>query len=221
MRHGAQLAALIELVACDPQTVLDAKAVHEALRWAPREPRRPGREAAAGLAVIVVAALAVVVGRHPTAASIVYPPDDAIYPSGFKRDGAEIVRYMELAVMPWARRVLGPLVGGSDRVTCNTCHGARAAERGWQMPAVTALPEPDFRALGWEVRSGNMDTQMRNAIYGYIAEGDKQARAAYMRKVVMPGMAALLHRPAYDFTRSYEYNRSRLAFGCYHCHRVR
>jgi len=37
----------------------------------------------------------------------------------------------------------------------------------------------------------------------------------------MPGMAALLHRPAYDFTRSYEHNRSRNALGCYHCHRVR
>jgi hypothetical protein len=42
-----------------------------------------------------------------------------------------------------------------------------------------------------------------------------------MRQVVMPGMARLLHRPPYDFTRSYEYNRTRAAFGCYHCHRVR
>ena len=42
----------------------------------------------------------------------------------------------------------------------------------------------------------------------------------YMREVVMPGMARLLHRPAYDFTRPYEYNRSRRALGCYHCHQV-
>ena len=41
-----------------------------------------------------------------------------------------------------------------------------------------------------------MDAQMRNAIYGYFAESDKQAKAAYMREVVMPGMARLLHRPA-------------------------
>jgi hypothetical protein len=42
-----------------------------------------------------------------------------------------------------------------------------------------------------------------------------------MRKVVLPGMARLLKRPAYDFTRAYEYNRTRAAFGCYHCHKVR
>jgi len=65
-----------------------------------------------------------------------------------------------------------------------------------------------------------MDTQMRNAIYGYSADTDKQNKAAYMREVVMPGMARLLHRPAYDFTQPYEYNRTHFAFGCYHCHRV-
>ena len=57
-----------------------------------------------------------------------------------------------------------------------------------------------------------MDAQIRNAIYGYLAQSDKQAKAAYMRETVMPGMARLLHRPAYDFTQPYEYNRSRLAF---------
>ena len=88
------------------------------------------------------------------------------------------------------------------------------------MPAVAALPEPHFKQLGWELYSTAMDAQMRNAIYGYLAESDNQARAAYMRQVVMPGMARLLHRPAYDFTKSYEYNRTRAAFGCYHCHRV-
>jgi hypothetical protein len=62
---------------------------------------------------------------------------------------------------------------------------------------------------------------MRNAIYGYLAESNKQARAAYMREVVMPGMADLLHRPAYDFTKAYDYNRSHHALGCYHCHRVK
>jgi hypothetical protein len=41
-----------------------------------------------------------------------------------------------------------------------------------------------------------------------------------MREVVLPGMARILKRPAYDFTRSYEYNRRRAGFGCYHCHRV-
>jgi hypothetical protein len=41
-----------------------------------------------------------------------------------------------------------------------------------------------------------------------------------MREVVMPGMAKLLRRPAYDFTKTYELNRRQGAFGCYHCHRM-
>ena len=90
--------------------------------------------------------------------------------------------------MPWARIALGRIKGGPERVTCETCHGVDRMDRGWQMPAVAALPEPHFRQLGWELSSTAMDAQMRNAIYGYLAESDNQARAAYMRQVVMPGM---------------------------------
>jgi hypothetical protein len=85
---------------------------------------------------------------------------------------------------------------------------------------VAALPKPNVTNGGWEIYSASMDAQTRNAIYGYIAESDKQAKAAYMREVVMPGMARLLHRAPYDFTKPYDYNRTRQAFGCYHCHRV-
>ena len=41
-----------------------------------------------------------------------------------------------------------------------------------------------------------------------------------MRSSVMPEMARLLGRPAYDFTQSYQDNRVRAAVGCYHCHQV-
>ena len=88
------------------------------------------------------------------------------------------------------------------------------------MPAVSALPEPDVKDRGWEIYTSTMDAQMRNAIYGYLAESANQQKAAYMREVVMPGMARLLRRPAYDFTRAYEFNRTRHALGCYHCHQV-
>jgi hypothetical protein len=91
------------------------------------------------------------------------------------------------------------------------------------MPAVPALPRLDVRSRGWEIynsESGRLDAQMRNAIYGYAADPGKQTRAAYMREIVVPGMARLLHRAAYDFTKAYDYNRSRHAIGCYHCHRV-
>jgi hypothetical protein len=128
---------------------------------------------------------------------------------------------MTREVLPWARTALAPIVGGADRVTCHTCHGADADANEWRMPAVAALPLPDVTTRGWETFGGQMDAQMRNAIYGYVAESDNQAKAAYMREVILPGMAALLHRPPYDFTRPYDYNRSHLAFGCYHCHRVK
>ena len=141
--------------------------------------------------------------------------------NGLKRPRAEIVRFMQDEIMPWARATLGPLKGGSYRITCETCHAKNPEARDWRMPAVAALPRPDVKTAGWEHYSGAMDAQMRNAIYGYVAESDKQAKAAYMRELVMPGMAQLLHRPAYDFTRPYAFNRSRQAFGCYHCHRVK
>jgi hypothetical protein len=116
---------------------------------------------------------------------------------------------------------LARITGSPARVTCRTCHGAQPELSDWQMPAVATLPRPAIREAGWEHYGGVMDAQMRNAIYGYGSASDNVERAAYMREVVMPGMAALLHRPAYDFTRTYEYNREQFAFGCYHCHKVK
>ena len=220
IRRGAQLAALVELLAGDPQASLDAAAVQAALDWEPADGQR-ARETVAVAVAAVVAVFAVTVGLQSSSpAPVAYPSDDAISPRGLKRSDREIIAFMESVVMPWARVVLGRIKGGAENVTCETCHGDDARERAWQMPAVAALPEPHLRQLGWELPGTTMDSQMRNAIYGYLAESDNQARAAYMRQVVMPGMAKLLHRPAYDFTRSYEYNRTRAAFGCYHCHRV-
>jgi cytochrome c553 len=127
---------------------------------------------------------------------------------------------MEREVMPFARRVLAPLVGTAEDVTCETCHGEDAVSRNWKMPGVRALPEPQLRLAGLERARLWLDPQMRNAVYGYLAEEDNQSTAAYMRQVVMPGMAKLMNRPAYDFSRSYGYNRARAAVGCYHCHLV-
>lgn len=221
VRHGEHLAALLELLSGEPRAPLDAEALDAALRWDPRAPSTGRREALAGIAAVMVAVFGVVIGLHGTAAPVVYSPEDPIYPGGEKRDRGEIVRFMEVEVMPWARITFGRIKGGPDRVTCDTCHGANADRREWHMPAVAALPEAEVRDSGWEHYSDRMDAQMRNAIYGYRAESEKQARAGYMREIVLPGMARLLHRPAYDFTKPYEYNRSRLAFGCYHCHRVK
>lgn len=220
VRPGPQLAALIELLAGDPQASLDAASVDAALAWDPGASR--GRRGAIVAAFSAMVAVLVVVAslQSSTPALVRYTPDDPIAPNGKKRSEQEIVAFMEAVVMPWARQALAPIAGGVEKISCHTCHGVDAGERSWQMPAVAALPEPHFRELGWELNGGRLDAQVRNAIYGYLAESDKQDRAAYMREVVLPGMAGLLHRPPYDFTRSYEYNRTRAAFGCYHCHRV-
>jgi hypothetical protein len=221
VRHGPQLAALLELLAGDPQASLDAAAVDAALAWEPAD-GRGARKAVAAFVAAVAAVFAVTVGLQSSSTPpVLFASDDAISPAGLKRSDREITAFMESVVMPWAREALGRIKGGPENVSCETCHGADASDRSWQMPAVAALPDPHFKQLGWELYSTAMDAQMRNAIYGYLAESDNQARAAYMRQVVMPGMARLLHRPPYDFTKSYEFNRTRAAFGCYHCHRVR
>ncbi len=220
VKRGAQLAALLELLASEASPAMDEAAVQAALRWTPRWERgRVGQVFAAAL-VAGVAGAAVVVGLRGEAASIAYPAGDAIYPGGVKRDREAIVRFMETEVLPWAKTTLGPLKGGPDRVTCQTCHGPRPEQQEWRTPAVAALPEPHVRPIGTPETADVVDAQMRNAIYGYLAESDNQAKAGYMRKVVVPGMARLLGRPAYDFTKTYEYNRTRFAIGCYHCHMV-
>jgi hypothetical protein len=221
IRRGAQLAALLDLIAARPHPPVDASAASAILSWEPRSERHGFRDAFLVLVAVFVVVLGIGTGLHGRAAGIAYQPDDAVYPGGEKRSHEEIVRFMETTVMPWARETLGPIKGGPDRVTCSTCHGESADKREWAMPAVAALPQPEVAMRGWEIYSEAMDAQMRNAIYGYVAEADNQTKAAYMREVVMPGMARLLHRPAYDFTKPYDYNRTRAAFGCYHCHQVR
>jgi hypothetical protein len=205
----------------ETELAIDAALVEEAVRAA--APVSARSIAVAALASVGLAFLAIqLTGEEP---AIVYPKNDAIYPGGVKRDTAEIVRFMERDVMPWARHALGPVVGGADRVTCATCHGAEGKARGWAMPGVSELPYPKVRAgpfgsaelYAWL----SPDPQLRNAVYADLAQDDRQATAAYMRQIVMPGMARLLGRPAYDFASSYGANRSQFAFGCYHCHRVK
>jgi hypothetical protein len=217
--RGAPVAALIEWLSGQPHVgAVDIDALQAALEWEPlRTSHGVGRAVTAILAT-AGALFAAAIALHGSLRPIHYSALDPISPSGQKRSRPEIVRFMETEVMPWARNALGPLKGGADRITCETCHGRDAAARDWRMPSVTALPAPDLRDLGWERYNGVMDAQIRNAIYGYLAESEKQARAGYMREIVVPGMAKLLQRPAYDFTQPYEFNRSRNALGCYHCH---
>jgi hypothetical protein len=216
--NGPELAALIELAASDPQHSVNGTAALAAIAWRPRS-RALARALVPALVLLAVLALAVTVGLDGRAAvRTTYGPDDPIAPNGEKRPREDIVLFMEQEVMPWARTVLGPITGG--RVTCATCHSDAAEGREWRMPAVAKLPEPHIRLLGSDALRTKLDPQAHNALFGYLAEADNQTKAAYMREVVLPGMARLLRRPAYDFTRPYWHNRERLAFGCYHCHKV-
>ena len=167
-------------------------------------------------AVVLLTFVFVVIGLSGHEVRVAYGVDDPIRPNGVRRSREDIVAFMEGEVMPWARTALEPVVG-SGRVTCETCHGADAEEKGWRMPAVRALPEPAVREVA---SAAGSDSQMRNALHGYVAEERNLTIAAHMRGVVVPGMAALLRRPAYVFAKTYEYNRARDAFGCYHCHVV-
>jgi len=221
VRRGEQLAALVEILSSDEaRTKVDPEGARAALSWRPQTAAVRYAEPLIALAVVAVAVAAMAIGLRGGAAVVTYAADDEIYPGGVKKDREAIVRFMESIVMPWAKQALGPLKGGPANVTCATCHGSDPPALDWRMPAVSALPKPDVSVSGWEVYSSAMDAQMRNAIYGYVAESDNQTKAAYMREVVMPGMARLLHRAPYDFTRPYDFNRTRSAFGCYHCHRV-
>jgi hypothetical protein len=225
IHHGPQLALVLQLRAtelfADDTRALDPEFFRSALKPVAASVLRVRQGFA--LAATIMLALAsgvVVLMRQSSLPPVVYAGDDAVAPHGDRRPTEEIMAFMEREVMPFARHALGPLVGGAENVVCETCHGEDGAQRSWRMPGVRALPEPQLRLAGLERARLWLDPQMRNAVYGYLAEEDKQSIAAYMRQVVMPGMARLMHRPAYDFAKSYGYNRSRAAVGCYHCHLV-
>jgi len=223
IRHALPVQGVLQILTGDrrPPPTDAAETLRQMLAWEPRAFRRRMRRRLLAATALTTAIFGVAIGVHGTPAQVEYPADDEVYPSGHKKDQRAIAEFMETQVLPWARTALAPVVGGPDRVTCETCHGPQPEARHWAMPAVAALPKPDVVGRGWERYNSTMDAQMRNAVYGYLAESDNQATAAHMREVVMPGIARLLHRPAYDFTRSYEYNRTHFAIGCYHCHRVK
>lgn len=223
IHHGPQLALVLQLRVTElfEGKALDAEFFRSAL--GPAAPSilrpRPGIALGGFLVFALVLSLAGLASKS-SLPPVVYADDDPVAPHGDRRGTKEIAAFMEREVMPFARSALGPIVGGADKVSCETCHGADAAQRNWRMPGVRALPEPELRLAGLERARLWIDPQIRNAVYGYIAEEHNQSVAAYMRQVVMPGMARLMRRPAYDFAKSYGYNRARAAVGCYHCHLV-
>ena len=64
VRRGAQLAALLELLAGDPRAPREADAVRSALAWEPRQPALDLRGALAGFIGVLIAIVAVAAGRR-------------------------------------------------------------------------------------------------------------------------------------------------------------
>jgi hypothetical protein len=225
IHHGPELALVLQLRAselfCGGADTLDASFLRSALDPHASSILSPHRGALLAATVVFALIFGIIgLARHSPLPPVVYTDDDPIAPHGSRRSTDAIAAFMEHEVMPFARKTLAPLVGGTSNVTCETCHGSDARQRGWRMPGVRALPEPELRLAGLERARLWLDPQIRNAVYGYLAQEGKQSVATYMRQVVMPGMAKLMHRPAYDFAQSYGYNRARAAVGCYHCHLV-
>jgi hypothetical protein len=225
IHHGPQLAFILQLCATelfgDDTRAFDADFFQSAIGPVAPSLLQPRHGFAFAASVAFALILGFVALTHQSSLPpVIYAEDDPVSPHGDRRSTEQIIAFMERDVMPFARDALGPLVGGAENVRCETCHGSDAAQRQWRMPGVRALPDPELRLAGLERARLWLDPQMRNAVYGYIAEDGNQSVAAYMRQVVMPGMARLMHRPAYDFAQSYGYNRARAAVGCYHCHLV-
>lgn len=150
-----------------------------------------------------------------------YAEDDPIrFPDGRKRPREEIVRFMRREVMPFAKKYLAPVVGGADKVSCETCHGKNPEARDFRMPAVAPLPNTVVVGAMTRRSAEEEDVQLHNALVGELSDSGKAARAEYMRRLILPRMASLLRRPTYDRLRTYEYNKERGAFGCYHCHQL-
>src|SRR5215475_15640874 len=116
VRHGAQLAALLDLTSAEPTLGWDQQSVRAALKWKPRARIAGYREAALSVLTLVLAVFLVDISLHGKAAAVIYPSDDAIYPNGQKKDRGTIVGFMEQEVMPWARAALAPLKGGPENV---------------------------------------------------------------------------------------------------------
>jgi cytochrome c553 len=159
-------------------------------------------------------------GNRPIAEPTYSAADPVRFPDGRKRPREEIVRFMRTEVLPFAKTYLAPVVGGADKVSCKTCHGNDPQARDFRMPAVAALPNTAIVGAMTRRSATETDVQLHNALVGELSDAGKAARAEYMRRVVLPKMAALLRRPTYDRLRTYEFNKERGAFGCYHCHEL-
>ena len=177
-----------------------------ALAWEPHVAlRRRARSDLAALAVVVVAVFGDCGIECAGGTALSSPTRRTIRsaPNGDKRSRAEIS-----ALHGSRRDAVGARGARTDQGRRGPRHVRDMPRRARRRAAVADAGVAGAAAAGCQRR--RMGTLQRarwtrrcaTRSTATLAESDKQAAAAYMREVVMPGMARLLHRPAYDFTRS-------------------
>jgi hypothetical protein len=105
-------------------------------------------------------------------------------------------KYMKTTVLPAAKKLFAEFDAKKyKKVTCQTCHGAKAAESEFKMPSaeLPKLPQPTDRA-GFEALAAK-----------------KPEVAKFMGTKVKPGVAALLGKEEWT-------PQNQTGFGCYGCH---
>jgi hypothetical protein len=112
-----------------------------------------------------------------------------------KMNGSQRKKYMKATVLPEMKKLFVEFDKKYQNMSCQTCHGSKAAENKFKMPnaELPKLPQPTDRA-------------------GFMALQEKKPEAAkFMGTVVKPAMAALLNTPEWSPTNP-------KGFGCYGCH---
>jgi len=115
IHHGPELSLILQLRATelfgDDRRNLDADFFRRALGPGAPSILHPNRGLTLAAAVLCASIFGLVgLVRHTTLPPVVYAADDPIFPDGHHRTTEEISAFMEHDVMPFARRVLAPLV---------------------------------------------------------------------------------------------------------------
>ena len=149
---------------------------------------------------ILTLALACLMGGVATGGAAAGAESDAPQPAAKKIDWermttAQRKKYMKATVLPQMKKLFVAFDKKYKNMSCQTCHGEKAAENKYKMPnaELPKLPQPTNRA-------------------GFMALQQKKPEAVkFMGTKVKPTMAALLGLPEWSPSNT-------TGFGCYECH---
>ena len=193
-----------------------------ALAWEPRPPALDLRGALAGFVGVLIA----IVRRRRSACTARRRPSPTrptmrIAPSGEKRSEAEII-----AVHGSRGDAVGARHASADQGRRRPRHvrdlprraAPRRAAGGCRRSPRCRSPTCATRLGNLPARHGRADAQRDLRLPRRVRQSGK-GRPTCARSSCRAWRACSIG-PPYDFTQPYEYNRSRRALGCYHCHQV-